>query len=159
MFSLPPSRVAFENLQFLVRAGQNRNTSAEQDWAEQVRSAAKIGQQTVHVRGRKAKIASDQRSARSRPRKGRVAELEIRKATIEVCRPVNGDKRLPKTITINVVLCEETNPPAGEEAISWMLVTTLPINTDEDVQQVIAEYLYPLADRDLLQNTQIGLSN
>jgi len=38
------------------------------------------------------------------------------------------------------VLCEEVNPPQGEDAISWMLVTTLPIETDQEVRQVIASY-------------------
>ena len=127
------------NLQLLVRAGQNRNTTEQQDWAEQVRQSAKIGDQMVTVRGRKAKIGGGN-SARSRSRKGRTAELEIRKATIEICRPVHGGQRLPATITVNVVLCEEVNPPEGEDAISWMLVTTLPIETDEDVQRVISAY-------------------
>ena len=128
------------NLHLLVRAGQNRNTSAEQDWADQVRQTAKIADQTVHIRGRQAKIASDKRTARSRTRQGRVAELEIRKATIEVCRPAHGDRRLPASVSVNVVLCEEVNPPLGEDPISWMLVTTLPISTEQEVQQVIAAY-------------------
>jgi hypothetical protein len=127
------------NLQLLVRAGQNRNTTEQQDWAAQVRKTAKIGEQTVTIRSRRAKIGQG-KSARSRPREGRVAELEIRKATIELCRPVHGDRRLPATITVNVVLCEEVNPPVGEDAISWMLVTTLPIETDEDVQRIISAY-------------------
>jgi Transposase DDE domain len=38
------------------------------------------------------------------------------------------------------VLCEELNPPPGEDAICWMLVTTLPIETDSDVQCVIQYY-------------------
>ena len=44
------------------------------------------------------------------------------------------------TITVNVVLCEEADPPEGTDPISWMLVTTLPIETDEQVRQVIASY-------------------
>lgn len=127
------------NLELLVRAGQNRNTTEQQDWADQVRKTAKIGGQTVSIRSRKAKVGEG-KSARSRTREGRVAELEIRKATIELCRPVNGDRRLPGTITVNVVLCEEVNPPDGEDAISWMLVTTLPIETDQDVQRIILAY-------------------
>ncbi len=127
------------NLQLLVRAGQNRNTTENQDWVEQVRQAAKIGNQSVTVRARKAKTNAA-KSARSRSREGRTAELEIRKATIELCRPVHGDRRLPKTITVNVVLCEEANPPAGADAISWMLVTTLAIATETDVQRVISAY-------------------
>lgn len=131
----------YSNLHLLVRAGQNRNTAEQQDWAEHVRGTEKIGEQTVHIRGRQAKFANDQRSARSRSRRARVAELEIRKATIEVCRPVHGaGQGLPKSVTVNVVLCEEVDPPAGEDPICWMLVTTLPIATDEQVQQVIAAY-------------------
>lgn len=128
-----------DNLQLLIRAGQRRNTTEQQDWAEQVRQTAKVGNQTVTVRARKAKT-NQSKSARSRSREGRTAELEIRKAMIELCRPVHGDRRLPKTITVNIILCEEVNPPAGADAISWMLVTTLSIETDEDVQRIIAAY-------------------
>jgi hypothetical protein len=104
-----------------------------------VRQTAKIGDQTVSIRSRKAKIGAGT-SARSRTREGRIAELEIRKATIELRRPVTGGQRLPATITVNVVLCEEVHPPDGEDPISWMLVTTLPIDTDQDVQRIIAIY-------------------
>lgn len=44
------------------------------------------------------------------------------------------------TYTVNIVLCEERKPPEGEIAISWNLVTTMPIETDEDVQRVIETY-------------------
>ena len=83
------------NLQLLVRAGQNRNTTEQQNWADQVRKTAKIGEQSVTIRSRRAKIGQG-KSARSGAREGRIAELEIRKATIELCRPVHGDRRLPR---------------------------------------------------------------
>jgi hypothetical protein len=127
------------NLELLVRAGQDRTTTEQQDWADQVRKTAKIGDQTVNIRSRKAKIGKG-KSARSRDRKARIAELEIRKATIELCRPSHVDRRLPATLTVHVVLCEEVNPPADEEPISWLLATTLPIETDQDVQCVISAY-------------------
>ena len=104
-----------------------------------MRKTAAIGNQIVTIRARKAKNEAV-KSARGRTREGRTAELEIRKATIELCRPVHGDPRLPATITVNVVLCEEMDPPEGSDAISWMLVTTLEIETDEDVQRVISAY-------------------
>jgi hypothetical protein len=127
------------NLALLVRAGQNRNTTDDQDWLEQVRATSKIGDQTVAIRARTAKVGAA-KAARNRSRKARTAELEIRKATIQLRRPVNGDKRLPESISVNVVLCEEAHPPPGEDAIRWMLVTSLPIDSDHDVQQVISGY-------------------
>ena len=127
------------NLHLLVRAGQNRNTTGDDDWKDQVRKAAKIGTQSVCIRAREAKI-DIKPSARTASREARTAELEIRKTTIEVARPIHASAKLPKHLTVNVVLCEETNPPAGEQPICWMLVTTLPIETDEDVQRIIRSY-------------------
>ena len=128
------------NVELLVRAGQNRSTIDGQDWWEKVRGTQKIGEQTVTIRARTAKTTNTPKSARSRSREGRIAELEIRTATIQLRRPLHGDRRLPESITVNVVLCEEANPPEGADAISWMLVTTLPIDTDHDVQRVISGY-------------------
>lgn len=127
------------NLQLLVRAGQTRRTTAGSDWMDQVRATVKIGEQTVCIRAREAKISVG-RTARSRSRKARTAELEIRKATIQVARPCHADRKLPAFVTVNVVLCEEVHPPQGEDPICWMLVTTLPITTDEQVQQIIRGY-------------------
>lgn len=127
------------NLRLLIRAGQNRNTVEQHDWAEAVRESAAIGEQTVTVRARTAKTGQS-KSARSCSREGRTATLEIRKATIELRRPVHGAKHLPASLKLNLVLCEETNPPEGVEAISWMLVTTLSIESDEDVQRIILAY-------------------
>ena len=127
------------NLQLLVRAGQNRNTTDKDDWKDEVRNTPQIGAQSVCIRAREAKV-NVKPSARTASREARTAELEIRKATIQVARPVHASAKLPKHVTVNVVLCEETNPPAGEEPICWMLVTSLPIETDEDVQRVIRSY-------------------
>ena len=127
------------NLDLLVRAGQNRNTTENLDWVDQVRLAKKIGEQTVAVRARVAKM-STAKSARSRSREARNADLEIRKATIELRRPLHGVKKLPASISVNVVLCEETNPPKDTDPIRWMLVTTLPIDTIEQVKQIISSY-------------------
>jgi hypothetical protein len=128
-----------ENLHVLVRAGQKRKTTDQQDWGEQVRQTSSIGTQTVSVRERKAKIKTSQ-SPRSRSREARTAEVEIRKAKIDLSRPNHADQRLPKTIRVNVVLVEEINPPEGADPISWMLATTLPIEADKDVQRVISSY-------------------
>jgi hypothetical protein len=127
------------NLQLLVRAGQNRNTTDQHDWKDQARKAPKIGTQSVFIRAREAKV-NVKTTARTSSREARTAELEIRKAKIHVARPVNASAKLPKFVTVNVVLCEEINPPDGEPPICWMLVTTLPIETDEDVQRIIRFY-------------------
>ncbi len=127
------------NLHLLVRAGQNRNTIQDDDWKDQVRATEKMGEQTINIRARTAKIGEG-KSARNRSREARTAQIEIRKATIDVARPAHSSGDLPASVRVNVVLCEEINVPEGEDPICWMLVTTLPIETDEDVQRVIRSY-------------------
>lgn len=132
-------RCETKNLHLLVRAGQNRNTTNKDDWKDQVRATAKTGTYSVCIRAREAKIGL-KTSARTASREARTAELEIRKAIIKVARPIHASATLPTYITVNVVLCEEVNPPSGEEPICWMLVTTMSIETDEDVQRIIRSY-------------------
>ncbi len=127
------------NLHLLVRGGQNRNTMEENDWADQVRKADKIATQSIRIRARTAKIGEG-KSARSRSREARMVELEVRTAKVEVRRPAHVSSDLPSFVTLNVVLCEEVNPPTDEDPISWLLATTLPIDTDEQTQQVIQLY-------------------
>lgn len=128
-----------ENLHLLCRAGQIRNTTDSQDWLAHVRSQAKLGDKTIRIRAREEKFGKGT-TARNRVREGREAVLEIRKDTIQIARPRHGSRKLPAFVTLHVVLCEEQNPPPGEDRISWMLVTTLPIQTDDDVQRVIHSY-------------------
>jgi hypothetical protein len=49
------------------------------------------------------------------------------------------DRQLP-AITANVVLVREPNPPEGEPPVEWILVTTLPIATPDQVRRIIAYY-------------------
>jgi hypothetical protein len=41
---------------------------------------------------------------------------------------------------LNLVLAEESTPPEGATPIQWLLVTTLPIDSLEQVQQIVEHY-------------------
>ncbi len=69
-------------------------------------------------------------------------EVEVRATTVTLRPPHRHDRKLP-TVTVNVVLVEETNPPDGVTPIQWLLVTTLPI---DDPEQVPVERLGPLIE-------------
>ena len=45
-----------------------------------------------------------------------------------------------KPIKITAILCTENNPPAGAEAIEWLLITDLPVLTFEDACEKIQWY-------------------
>jgi hypothetical protein len=76
---------------------------------------------------------------RTPKRKARRAELEIRALRVTV-KPPHTRSRLP-TVTLNVVLVEEVNGPNDGTDVSWLLITTLPIESVEDVLHVIDYYV------------------
>lgn len=64
----------------------------------------------------------------------------IQTETFEIKSRYGADNPLQKA-KINVVYLKEFNPPEGEEPIIWRLLTSLPINTQEDVEMIIRYYL------------------
>ena len=77
---------------------------------------------------------------RSTPkRKARKAELEVRAIQVTV-KPPHARSHLP-SVTYNVVLVDEVNGPADGTDVSWLLITTLPIDTVEDILRVVDYYV------------------
>ena len=76
---------------------------------------------------------------RTPKREARQATLEIRAQRVRLKAPYRKHTTLPN-VEINVVLVRETNPPSGEEAVEWLLITTLPIRTAEEVLLVVDYY-------------------
>jgi len=122
----------------LVRACQTRATSDQSDWLKKVRATPCLYKSSVNVSARTAKVAVAT-SPRKQSRDARVAEVEVRASTVTLRPPYRCDRKLPE-VTVNVVLVEEPNPPEDCEPIQWLLVTTLPIETSEDVQAVVGSY-------------------
>ena len=154
-----------DNYHVIIRACQNRalakatsteeaTRTGEATSTEEVRLARNIQQRldqcaprytsSTQVRGRTAKTKVEHRS-RQQSRDDRMADLEVRATTIQL--PVNlaatsdvTGRLVPSVITLNVVEVREPNPPEGEVAIHWILLTTLPIDTDEQVAAIVAAY-------------------
>ncbi len=72
-------------------------------------------------------------------REARLATLEIRAIQVQV-KPPNHRSGEP-IITHNMVLVQEVNGPDDGTDVSWMLMTTLPIETVEDVLRVVDYYV------------------
>lgn len=104
----------------------------------QVESAPVIAQYEVHVRGRDPKVNCEDR-ARRQPRESRTAKVNVRACTVKLRCPKHHHRALPD-IEVNLVLVREVDPPAGDVAIEWLLVTSLPIDTTAEVLRVIKLY-------------------
>ncbi len=130
-------------VQWLIRACQERCICGENGELgppirEEVMSRRVLFTKEISVRGRQAKTTCETRARRT-SRKSRTAVVEVRAGQITLHPPAQSDRALPPVV-VNVVLVREVDPPAGEEAVEWILLTTLPIGTVEQVRQVIQYY-------------------
>lgn len=120
--------------EFLIRAVQNRSTKTDAFAAEviplfeAIRSSPCQGYRTLELK-------------RTPKRGPRLATLSVRFATLWLQSPQYHPQAtsLP-AIAVQVILAEEKHPPKGEKAISWLLLTTLPVNTFEDACQCLKRY-------------------
>jgi hypothetical protein len=74
-------------------------------------------------------------------RSARTATMEVRSASVTLKRPRRpaDQPRLPE-VKVNVVWVRETQPPAGEDPIEWILLTSLPVETFEQACSVADYY-------------------
>jgi Transposase DNA-binding/Transposase Tn5 dimerisation domain len=125
---------------WLFRACQNRAVLGEEGGhiREQALATPVLYEVKLKIRGRKAKTAAEDR-ARRQNRDTRYAKVEVRAKTVTLRPPHRpGEKLLP--VTVNVVLVREPNPPPGEPPVEWILLTTLPIDTLEQVRTIVEYY-------------------
>jgi hypothetical protein len=139
MFAEPLTTQHGRPLEILVRGCQDR-ASSEQGMKilDIVRATECRYTATVEVSSRKAKTQAETRK-RQMDRPSRTAEVEVRSSCITLRPPYRHDCKL-EPVTVNVVLVEEVTPPAGQVPIQWMLITTLPIESDEQVCAIVAHY-------------------
>ena len=103
-----------------------------------VRNTEVIYESTVEVSRRESKRNTEP-GPRKRSRDARVASVQVRATTVCLRPPERSDRQLPE-VNVNVVLIEETNPPDGEVPIQWLLITTLPITTQEQIELIVHYY-------------------
>jgi hypothetical protein len=130
---------------WIVRACQDRALQDEEGPGRaalylrgQVLSRPVLFRKALGVRGRKAKVRCSRRG-RQQPRTSRRAEVEVRAARVTLRPPRRPKQKLP-AVPVNVVLVHEPHPPAGDVPVEWVLLTSLPVDTAEQVRQVIAYY-------------------
>jgi len=123
-------KAAKEGKLFVIRIVQNRMTMSGEKIIDGIKSSAPIGSMEVKI------PRNSQKNQRERE-----AVLEIRAKSFEVKRPArrNKDKHLSKSVTMNVIYLNESNPSEGAEPIEWLLTTNENVTTPEDAVK-IAEY-------------------
>jgi len=78
---------------------------------------------------------------RTPKRKARETELAVRFATVTVLPPEHrrASEGL-EPITVQVVYADEERPPEGAEPVSWMLITTVAVESFDDACRILSWY-------------------
>jgi hypothetical protein len=143
LFAEPRGEPGGPMADWLIRACQDRALdSSEHDEHRKllaaVSAAPLLYEADLLVRGRKAKVAGDKRE-RHQPRESRRATAQVRATEMTLRPPWRAGVKLPP-VKVNVVLVQESDPPAGEPPVQWILMTTLPITTPQDVRRIVEYY-------------------
>ena len=120
---------------FIIRAKEDRST-LEHDPDSGPAVYRKVRAEVSASKLRATRIIDLPRTPKRARRK---AELEVRAIRVSV-KPPHARSRLP-SVTYNVVLVEEVNGPKDGTDVSWLLITTLPIDSVEDILRVIDYYV------------------
>ena len=126
-------------VELIVRGCHDRCTDSEHGKIlATVRASGPKYDCQVKVGARKAKISTEARARRT-SRKPRMANCQVFACSVMLQPPGRTGIKLPP-VKLNVVLVEEQDPPEGEEPIQWILVTTLPVDSETDIRNVVKYY-------------------
>jgi hypothetical protein len=131
---------------FVLRSTSDRRLDADAMGSEpgektrQFMSCAEIrAERDVKLSRRRRGIAGGG-SKRTLPRNERMATLLFSAATLVFQRPESALKDLPDTVSVNMVYVKEKDPPEDMEPVDWLLLTSEPINTAEQILEVVDVY-------------------
>jgi hypothetical protein len=131
-----------QQMRFIFRARTNRNTvhdGAVAPIRDVIDGREVVLEREVPLSRR---LGADEPQTRRThpPRESRVARLFFAKAQATFLRPHVAGRHLPKTIVVNVVHVFERDAPKGQPPVDWLLYTTEPVETKEDVEAVVDYY-------------------
>jgi hypothetical protein len=91
-------------------------------------------------------------------RRGREAKLHFGRMQLALKRPPYLDDDVAAETVVNVVRVYETNAPAGVEPVEWILFTSEPIDTAEQVLTVVDQYRKRWVVEDFFRALKTGTS-
>jgi hypothetical protein len=98
----------------------------------------------VDVSERLPKTGDGRKRKQARAARQAVVTIQAKRVQLRVPHRPKGDGasafEAMTDVTVNAVLVREVAPPAGAEAIAWLLLTSLPIDNLEQVQAVVRYY-------------------
>ena len=137
------STMVDNDLRFVVRAKSNRCIESKDPKFHLLFDALDglpvAYRDTVNITTRGGSKLPDQRKTFP-ARQGRKAQVCVAATTVTVKRTRNSSSKYPARTPLNIVHVFEPEHPEGEEPVVWILMTTEPISTEEEIRKVVAIY-------------------
>lgn len=126
---------------FVIRSSYDRRTIDKKLKISDVLQATPLieGSREINLRKRGTSLLPAQRK-RHPPRKKRLAQLAVRAIHVVVPRPDSAPQSCSKTLKLSLVQVLEPSPPDEDEPVEWLLWTTEPCDTAEQVWAVVDIY-------------------
>lgn len=138
--------------QFVVRANHNRRIN-KRDAAEKATledalvDVDFVASRTIDLSARSIGDRPPQAKKKNPPRKRRSATLHFRFAPVEILPPPDPEKstaqnqpNVYRTVHLTVIEAVELEPPEGETAIRWLLLTSQEVDNIEQTLKVVDQY-------------------
>ncbi|MGC4113920.1 MAG: IS4 family transposase [Myxococcales bacterium] len=132
-----------KGFRFVLRQKHNRSLEGppekKKKLIEAIADASTVATREVHLSAR-TKGTTPKAQATHPPRNARDAKLQVGWTRVSLKRPDRASTTLPTSLPINVVFVLEKDCPVGEDPIQWVLYTTEPVDTEEQLLQVVDYY-------------------
>ena len=131
-----------EGSRFVVRMSEDR-VLAEGSETHTAREALEIVEPAAW---REVKLSARRRNSLPTYRKNfperdeRTSLLEFSATRVTLRRPHSSRHSPHKTVTLNLVHVREVDPPEGEKPVEWRLWTSLPVDTEKQIEAVVDHY-------------------
>lgn len=120
-----------ENAYMVVRSSHNRCLSDPSSEIEK-----KLEQKLIRC----PVVYESKVELKDKGKKKRSAHVNIRATHVSIKSPATSPKKKLPPLELNAVMISESDPPPGCNPLHWVLITTLPIETPEQVRRVVSIY-------------------
>jgi len=144
---------------FILRAAQDRgviplNAEDASRLFEAARTSPPKYAVDVPISARKSKGAKQDKAFPVR--RSRTAHLSFSALSVKLKRPQKATAKLPASLNLNVVHVFELAPPVGEPPVEWLLLTSEPVNTPEEIAFVVDGYRTRWVIEEFFKATKTG---
>jgi len=138
------SQMLEQGQHFVIRSRHDRRLDKAEDaefLREALATAPIIAERDVYLSRREGSTAPRSKSLMP-ARHARRATLSISATQVVIRRPRNVPSTHPESLCLNVVLVRELNPSDGQAPVDWVLLTSEPIASCEQIERVVDIYRY-----------------